>query len=225
MRPAGYKYWLGVCLLAVFAAGCDVMSLPFFLTCPEPTVDPLMHRIASEDKAKEVSAVVLVSSGMEMRTELLQADRELNLLLVRHLNEGCKRNKEKVKIIPASKVENFKSEHTDWQTLEPVEIGRHFRTDWVIFLEIQDMSMYEKGGNMLFHGKAEIKVSLIDVKHPGDSPTDQFYTGQYPSEFQKAMSDTDISPTQFRHNFLNFMAERISWYFTAHLTESEQSCH
>lgn len=34
MRPAGYKYWLGVCLLAVFAAGCDVMSLPFFLTCP-----------------------------------------------------------------------------------------------------------------------------------------------------------------------------------------------
>ena len=107
-----------------------------------------------------------------------------------------------------------------------MEIGRHFKTDWVIFLDIVDMSLYEKGpGNMLFHGQTEIKVSLFDVKHPEELPHEKYYTGQYPSEnFGKIVSATDMSANQFRRNFLDYIAERISWYFTAHFTASEQRC-
>ena len=32
---------------------------------------------------------------------------------------------------------------------------------------------------------------------------------------------SDTTPQQFRHEFLNYVAQRLAWYFTAHPTESE----
>jgi hypothetical protein len=225
MLSPRYWFWAGVCVLAVFSTGCNLLEIPFFILGPEPKVPPLLHRIAPKEKEKETTAVILVASNLETRTELIRSDRDLALLLTQHLRDACKYNEEKVKVVPASKVDNFKSEHPDWQKWDLLDIGRHFRADWVIYLEINDLSLYEKGSsNTLFRGRAQITVSLVDVKHPEEVPLQKDFTGQYPGEAKPPVEVNDSNSWQFRRAFLDYMAEQLAWYFTAHPTNKDYSC-
>jgi hypothetical protein len=225
MAPLRRGLWSGLCLLALGAAGCNILEVPFFLFGPEPSVPAQLQKLASEDKEKEVSVLILASTGLETRSELVRADRDLVMLLTKHLREGCKYNQEKVKVISSSKVERFQNDHPDWQKWDLPEIGSHFKADYVIYLEISSLSLYEKGSlNQLFRGRAAIDVSLIDMKHPDEPPQKKYFTGQYPTDARPPVEVGESNPMEFRRAFLDYVAKQISWYFTSHPTDQDYSC-
>jgi hypothetical protein len=224
MAPLRRRWWCGVCLLALVGTGCNVLEALFFIFGPEPKIPAQLKQLASEDKNKEVTVLILASGGLETRSELIRADRDLVNLLTRHLREGCKYNKEKVKVISPSKVEKFQSDHPDWQKWDDVDIGSHFKADYVIDLEINSLSLYEKSSlNQLYRGRAEITVKLIDMKNPDDLQT-KFYTGQYPGDIRPPVEVGDSNPLEFRRAFLDHVAKQIAWYFTSHPTDEEHNC-
>ena len=105
-----------------------------------------MKKLASDDK-KEVRVVILTyTPELETRPEFIQADRQLAEMLAQTLRDSCETNNENVTIVNPHKVEEFKSDHPNWQQ-EPnlAEIGRQFKADYVIYIEISHLSMYEKG--------------------------------------------------------------------------------
>lgn len=214
-----------ICLLAVTSAGCNILSLPFFVFGPEPKVLPQMRRLASEDKDKEMRVVILAVAGLETRPELVRADRELENQLANALKSGFAYNKEKVKVISSTRVQEFKSEHPDWRKWDPEEIGKHFDVDWVIWLELGALSLYEKGSNnQLYRGRAEVNVSLIDMANGSEAPRQKFFNGMYPGEGRPAVEVGDSNPAAFRQAFLSHMAQQLSWYFTAHPTSQDYNC-
>jgi len=201
-------------LLLAVSAGCgDFGAMAYFLL-PEQRIEPRMRHLASADAKKDSRVVILTWSAMETRTEFIHADRQLSELLGQQLQQLAEQAKERISIVPARKVEEYKNAHPDWRSLDLTDIGRHFDADYVIYLEIHSMSLYEVGGTQLLRGRANLTVSLADVRKPDDAPLSQPYTCIYPSESPGPVPVGDMHPMQFRQKFLTHMAKQLAQYFS-----------
>ena len=92
-----------------FQAGCgDFGSMAYFLM-PEQRIDAkLRHLAGKKDDKKTPRVVILAWSGLETRPQLIHADRQLSDLLAEHLRQLAEAFEEKLTIVPARKVEEFK---------------------------------------------------------------------------------------------------------------------
>jgi hypothetical protein len=211
---------IGLLLVAVLAAGCNVMAPLYFLlpTDWETKIEPKCKLSCEDkDKNKEVKVVILASSGLETRPEFLRVDSELSGMMVRLLQDYYKEKKLKVTLVPTSRVEKYKDEHPNWHSLSPEEIGKHFHADYVIDLEVDRITLYEPGSfNKLYHGRAEISVTTIDLHQPDEAPIlKEEYTCEYPKA-QGPIPADDSNAEQFRLKFLRVIAQQLSWYFIPH---------
>jgi hypothetical protein len=211
---------LGLGALLLVGSGCNLTALPYFLWGPEPSDSAQMHRLATDDKEKRIRVAVLVSSRLEVREELSRVDRELSALVVKHLSELCKHNEENVEVLPVNVVERYKTSHPDWdQPLDLARIGQELKVKYVVYLEVNSMSLYvPRSNNQFYQGEVDVKVTLVNARKPDDLPEeDPGFHELYPSTPISTFDDPN--PVAFRHKFLDHVAERIAWKFTAHPTE------
>jgi len=213
--------WLGLCALAVLGGGCNVLSLPFFLAGPEPTDPPALKQLATEDKDRKIKVAVIAMSNLEVRDQLARADRELSALVTRHLGDLCKANQENVVVLPVNTVERYKTEHPDWdRPLDLVRIGQDLKVRYVIYLEINTLSLYvPKSNKEFFQGDTDIKVTLVNVKKPDDLPEEQPLHEKFPESPVSAFDEPN--PVAFRYKFLDHVAEKIAWQFAKHPTKDK----
>jgi hypothetical protein len=204
-------------LLLVLTPGCSPSTFYFFL--PENKSDPEMHRLAAVDDKKEVRVVILTySNKLETRPELIGAERDLAQQFATKLREGCETNSERVVIVNPRKVEEFKSAHPGWSEADLSDVGRHFKADYVIYLEINHLSLFNKADmNSQYKGHADISVSLVNVNKPDGPPDRKEFVCSYPSEAKAIPVDADNPISQFREAFFGHIAKKLSWYFTEHL--------
>ena len=130
---------------AALCTGCQASTMAYFLF-PEAKHEAEMKNLASEDNKEVRVAILTYSTDLETRPELIQADRQLSEMLAAKLRELCEANNENVTIVSPHKVEEFKISHPNWQQ-EPnlADIGKQFKADYLIYIEISKLSMYEKG--------------------------------------------------------------------------------
>jgi hypothetical protein len=205
-----------VLLVAGLLSGCDLATLSYFLM-PESKVPPEMKQLASSKK--EVKALILTYSDLQGGLELIQADSQLSEILYKSLKQRFEENREKVTLVQPRRVEDFKNEHPSWKSdMDPVAIGRKFGVDYVIYIEVGSMSLYKKDSyNTILQGRINGLVSVIDVNNHDEPQEKKDFSCVYPNEAQggKAVdSDTQVGP--FRTEFLEQVAKRLTWYFTAH---------
>jgi hypothetical protein len=104
------------------------------------------------------------------------------------------------------------------------EIGQQFDADYVIYLELHSLTLYEPGsGNTLYHGRADVSVHLVNVHDPEsesfkDDPSYEFPVSKGPQPAD------DMTPRKFRQDFLTYIAKRLSWNFTAHPIQDDIMC-
>lgn len=220
------RLWLSLALLATMATGCNMLAMPFFLLPGMEPKDEPKCPLASKDKEREVKAVIIAStSSLETRPEFLRVDRELARMLTTQLDELFKNNKEKVKLVPVSLVEEYKNQHPNWRAQDLSEIGKHFKADYVIGLEIDTISIYEKGStNMLFRGSCALSIDVINTHKESEG---QKYHEEYTCEWPGAQGPIpagDSNPAQFKQRFLTVVARQLSWRFSAHPTNDNYLC-
>ena len=210
---------MGLCAVAVFAAGCNILSLPFFLMGPEPTDAPTMKRLATDDKDKRVKVAIIAASNIDVRSELTRVDRELAARVVKHLGELCKYNDENVVVVPVNIIERYKTDHPDWDhPLDLVRIGQDLKVRYVIYLEINALSLYvPKSNNQFYQGETDIKITLVNAKKPDELPEEDHFHEIYPDSPVSTFDDP--VPAAFRQKFLDHLAEKIAWKFTKHKSE------
>jgi hypothetical protein len=217
--------WTGLFLAALGLTGCNVLALPFFIFGPEPAVEAQLKKVAAEDKKKEVKVLILTYGGLGLPTDFLRVDRDLTERLRTQLKAGFEYNKENVKIVGSRRVEEFKNEHPGWHTMDLEEIGKQFGADYVVYLEIRSLSLYEKGSiNTLYRGRAEITVTLVDVNDTEEAPVRREFSCLFPTEARQGIPVEDVNQQKFKDAFLNYVAKRLSWYFTSHPTRDEHDC-
>src|SRR3954453_1297801 len=146
MKPARRGLLGSLFGAAAACSGCDIASMSYFLM-PEAKAPAELKRLASDDKKKEVKAVILTYLGLETRPEFIQADRELSERLAKHLREQSEANQDHLTIVPPRRVEEFKNAHPEWVKMDLTEIGRLFRADYVVYLEIDALGLYVKGSS------------------------------------------------------------------------------
>jgi hypothetical protein len=209
--------------LLVLVGGCNPFLFPFLVFGPEPKHPPEYHHLAGKNK-KEVKVVILTYMGMDMNTDLLHADREIARWFAKELVDLCEYNEEKVMVVNPAKVEEYKNKNPDWhlQHSDLSEIGKHFKADYVIYLEINRLSLFQPGtSNLFYRGQANMTLSLVDVKNPDDFSTPpRELTFTYPSEARggNRVVDMDTPLTKFRADFFTALARKLAWHFTAHPT-------
>jgi hypothetical protein len=222
---AGCKRWrlVGSLVVAVaLAAGCNLASMTYFLTTglAEPKEEPGELKLAVAGKETKVAVVTYTSAK---GTDFARLDVDLSGMLVRKLQHYCKDNKENVTFISPSKVEEYKGNNPNW-TLKPAALGEKLGADKVIFLEVEQMSLYEPGSaNQLYRGRANISVKLFDLRNPDEFRLDKTYSCEYPSS-RGPVSVDDMPPRQFYQTFVAHVAKHLSWYFTAHPLSETVGC-
>src|SRR5262249_38891612 len=153
-------------------------------------------------KDKEVKiAIVAVHANPEIRSELTTVDRQIGQRLAQLLEERFKENKEKVTVVPPNQVYSYQNKRPGGVT--PHEVGKHFQADYVIPLEINSISLFEGSYNQFYRGKADIAVTVTDVRKPvgeGEKFT-QPYQCEYPSA-QKFVETGDMPWAHFRARFV-----------------------
>jgi hypothetical protein len=199
---------------AAVCTGCQASTMAYFLF-PEAKHEAEMKKLASEDKKEVRVAILTFSTDLETRPELIQVDRQLTEMLARKLRELCEANSENVTIVNPHKVEEFKSSHPGWRQ-EPnlAEIGRQFKADYLIYIEIGSIAMYEKGSPNLYHGQANLSVQLVDVHKPEDAPLPKQVSFVYPDAKGPIPID-DMQPMEFREKFLTFLTTKLARNWTA----------
>jgi hypothetical protein len=200
---------------AALSAGCQASTMAYFLF-PEAKHEAEMKKLASDDHSEVRVAILTYYPDLETRPELIQADRSLADALAVKLRDLCEANHENVTIVSPHKVEEFKSNHPNWQQ-EPnlAEVGRQLKADYLIYIEISSLSMYEKGASQqLYHGQASLSVHLVDVHRPEESPLPRQLSFVYP-DARGPIPVEDMQPMEFRQKFLGFLAWKLAWNWTA----------
>jgi hypothetical protein len=213
----GRRKWLLSGLVgAALCAGCDPATTLFFLM-PEPKEEPELKALVSAGKKKEVKVAILTyATGLPL--DFVGADREVAELLSKQLNELFRANQDKVVLVPWRKVQEYKNQHPSRHGWDPAEVGRNFNADYVLYLELKELSLYEPGSaNQMLRGRAEMSATVVDVEHPDDSEGPEPIHYVYPAESRGAVAvDLDTTPRQFRKKFLVYVARRLSWCFAPH---------
>ncbi|MBX9680168.1 MAG: hypothetical protein K2X38_15515 [Gemmataceae bacterium] len=201
--------------------GCSPASLTFLLM---PFVNdniPAVCPLAKKDKELSV-ALVCRAHGLETRPELLPAEQEIADLLSKHLKKRFAENKEKVTVVPPSRVRPYMAKAgSDASSLH--ELGKTLKADYVVSLEITQFSLNDNSLRTLYRGAAEIDIKVLDVsKDEGEATVwTQVYKREYPRG--RHVDAGEMSQLQFRANFGNAIAGDLARFFTEYPKDERNS--
>src|SRR5262245_68915 len=213
-RGRGWQMTAVLCGLLCMSVGCNPGALAFILM---PFGDNTTHpdcKLASKDKEVTVAILSTFGEQMETRLEVASADRQLAELLKQQLSNRCAANKEKMKFVPPEMVSSYVNNRADRRALSTTDIGKHFKADYVVSLEIASIRLLGSGSS-IYQASAEIDVKVYDVHSPAGEAVkfSKTYEVQYPRE-GRMIDTSSMTLPQFRVRFLNKIANDMAHYFT-----------
>ena len=82
--------------------------------------------------------------------------------------------------------------------------------------------LYDPNSNhQMFRGRAEIDVTLQDVKNPDNEQEHFPFSGIYPRDITGALPCDSTSLSAFATDFYEDVAVRLAWLFTKHPTQDD----
>jgi hypothetical protein len=210
MVLAGFLSWVSL--------GCNPATLNFLVM---PWVDnnlPPEYKLFAE--GKEVTLVILSSFAQsQVNPDIVPAEMELAEKLSTAFHQRCAANKHKLKIVPFAEASSYQMKQLVEGNPNPIEIGKKFKADFVLDMNIQSFSLYEKKAvTPLFRGETEIALHLykVDAKNGDHKVFSKIYRGEgAPTPFDAG----NTSASTFRDAFLSKTAKEISKTFIAYPPE------
>lgn len=207
LKSRGAPLTLALILTALIGSGCR--ALPYFLMlAPEPTIAPEISLFANKREKKRAMVISYADSGIRFGYESI--DDDLTDLLLAELV----RNEERLEIIPARKVREWKDRNQGWVEKSLQDIGEHHDVDYVIFLEAQDFSLNETKNQYLLQGRARVLFRVHDVAKDV-TIFERTYDRDYPPNRPVPVTEV-ASEEQFKRRFLMTMARELSWFLVPH---------
>ena len=199
----------------VLTIGCNPIQLAGWVFSPDPIEAPKCSLVI---KGKEAKVVIIAAHAMlPSDYTLMRSDWELSQRLTQLLEERFKENQEQVKVVKPSQVKTYMNKNPKWRELPPQEIGKHFKADWVINLEINSISLFDKSSaNFFYHGNADITVTVTDAHKPiGEG---EVYALPYQVEYPKTnpLERSEMGVNQFRAKFIERIAKDLAQQFASH---------
>ena len=219
------KKWLSrvvlFSLLVVACTGCNpilLMSYLFDNSNPKTVAEfPLKPRPKHEKE--EVRVVVLTSCAPGLSVDMIGIDRLLAAEFIPLLEARCLENKEKITILKSQPIDAYKKDNPEWRGQHPMEIGKFFKADYVIDIEVLSIDIYEPGTRReLMKGRSKIAVMAYDMSKPLKEPSYNPPESNFEYPRTHPVSRYDMPVSTFRQKFVKRIAEELAVPFAAHTT-------
>lgn len=195
---AGLSFLTTGCLKQLLFAG--------YLIAGGPSVEPDFEK---QTKKSMTDYDVRVAVVCYAPTKLKLIDPKIDETIAKHVS--YKLRAKQVLVINPSLVQDWLDKHPEWET--PDEVGEYFKTKYVIYIDLSDYNLYEKGNQSLYRGRAEAQVSVIEMGADGEG--ERIYNRDVKSVFPLAIprSTHDTTKNKFRKEFLDRLTNDIGWLF------------
>jgi hypothetical protein len=202
----------------VSSIGCSPATMMLFLN---PWNDHSLPPLYELKTSKKFVTVVLNTffANVEIRPELLAADRDLNNRIANHLQLRFRANQDPIKIISDAQVRQFLNQPSN-PLCAAADVGKEFEADYVITLEINALSLRkEKSWDQFYLGNADIHVTVTKMEHGGAPDWEKSYRCNFPET--GPMHASEMSVAQFRTQFFEKIARDVSRYFARYPREEQ----
>lgn len=198
---------LGFALCVLSMTGClkEMLFVGYLIGGP-PSVEPDFEKVTKKSMTDYKARVVVFCYAP---TKLKLIDPKVDQAVAKQV--AYKLRTQHVLVINPTLVQKWLDEHPDWET--PDEIGAYFKAKYVIQIDLSDYNLYEKGSQSLLRGRAEAKVSVIEMD--GSDSGERIYSTDVKSIYPLAIprSTYDTTESKFRKNFLERLTNDIGWKF------------
>ncbi len=193
-------------LFSMTLQGCNIGLIMGYLIGGPPSVDPefdLTTNLSMTDKGIKVA--VICTAPKNMKLEYTEIDTSLMKAVAARLYEH------NIKVIDPEKITAWLDEHPEWD--KPQELGKDLDATYVIYIDLSKFSLYEKGAQDLYRGRAEAMISVIEMDDEGEG--EKIFTKSILSQYPYAISRStqDISYTKFKREYRAHLSDIIGRLF------------
>lgn len=193
-------------LSLLFMTGCQQLVILGYLIGGPPSIEPDFDKetgVSLKDKEKTVAVVCFAPK--EMLLEFPQIDDEIAAQISYRLAEN------KVTIIKPDYVRAWTDTHPNWELAE--EIGREFKANYVVEVELSTFSLYEGNSTTLYRGRTEADIHVTEMDDQGNG--DRIYSNDldfhFPIRVPRSSTEQELLP--FKREYISRLSEKIGWMF------------
>ena len=212
-RPGKLGPYLCMALVAAACAGCKTVVLLGYLIGGPPSIEPEFDKqtkMSLKDDDKRIAVVCYAPKELKFDVEDVDAE------LAQHV--AMRLNGHGMKVIAPSAVQNWLDQHDDWDS--PAEVGRAVEADWVVYIDMQEYSLYEKGTMQLYRGRTTAMVKVFDMNEDeGEEIFAKEVVSVYPIRVAKPAHE--IPRDRFKALYMSRLSDEIGHLFYEHFAGDE----
>ena len=205
-RTSGFERVVVLALLAVWLTGCQQFIVLSYLLGGPPSIEPDFDTQTGESMSKpNVKVAVVGYAPPELQWNFPQIHQEVAAALAYSMGQH------KIKVAHPDYVRAWVDEHRDWE--DPAEIGRAFKCQYVVVVEINAFTLYEEGSTTLYRGKTEVfaTVTKVDAEGHGDKIYTKSLEFAFPTKVPRSAYEQPLQ--SFKREFLSRLSEKLGWLF------------
>ncbi len=129
-------------------------------------------------------------------------------------------NANKIKVIDPDLVHDWLAKNDKW-TKTP-EIGKQFKVDYVVHLDVKDFTLFEANSPNLYRGRADIIVNVVKMnedKRDGNVIYTQAVKSFFPA--RAPVDSKQMSFDEFKKHYLSELSDEIGKLFYSNETGDE----
>jgi hypothetical protein len=206
--------WLALALLSLASTGCSYLLFLGYLIGGPPSIEPDFDAQTKESMTdKDVTVAVVCYAPTEIRYSFEDIDHDVAKYVAYQLHQH------KIKVISPDRVRAWLDENKDWD--KPEEIGEAFKVTYVIYIDLNEFSLYEEGSANLYRGRAEAVVSVWKMDENNDA--EKIYTTEKISKFpiHQPIATSDETYNNFKMRYLARLSDEIGRLFYEYYTYDE----
>ena len=192
--------------ITLVLSGCRAGMLLGLLIAGPPTVEPEFDKQTKESMTdKEVTVAVVCFAPTEVKYAFENIDHELAKFVSFRLREN------KISIISPDHVRAWLEENKDWD--KPEEIGAAFNATYVIYIDLNEFSLFEEGTATLYRGRSQAVVSAWKMDKDGSG--EKIFSMEKVSKFpqQQPVSTSEETYNNFKARYLARLSNEIGRFF------------
>lgn len=205
-RIATLSMLAAVCLMCLGECGCNYIMVFGYLLGGPPSVEPLFDKETKKSMTdKDIRVCVICFAENKIKYNFESIDYELAHYVAMQLHSH------KIEVVNPDQVKAWLEENKDWD--KPEELGAYFKVNYVVYIDLNQFSLYEDGSAELYRGKAESIVSVweIDEDGHGEKIFSKEKLSKYP--LHVPVSAAEKSYQTFKGEYLTHLSEAIGRLF------------
>jgi hypothetical protein len=205
-------------IIVLLSSGCNMLSFPLYALASEQT-----KKIPAEYTGlpgKKICILVWADESVLFDFPALRIDTS------NHARYFLRQHVKNIQVVDSAAVDKFQRNDYDADQLPAVSVGRKFKSDVVLFIQVVEFLTRPQGTPNLFQGRMSTECVLYDCtgELPVESPNRKLWSGKisvvYPEHPVGLMETNEIN---VRSTLLKLFGENLAKKFYEYSVSAEES--